>query len=1021
MKKNRIASINSVILLILGFFPLISGGGKSFSVISIFRYAIGGYFTDGWITNTIIVWDIVTVLTYLIYPIRIRSLARGEENIALRSAAMYIGFIGTIATTSIMAFLLMIGGATVKAPTAFVFVIMAVSCLTWILERVLPEDGEKREKKAKPKTAESEVPVWARVVFVLLSAVFVANAFLVKWLAFGGHSYTVFQFFRLIVHYGGLSDTLGHLYGISTAAMIKSAEFAVLAPSCYALYLIPVAVCIAAVRIVLIACGKKHFTLGTAVTVAAVMQPIVISMFGGYDYKAGIFVAVAVSGLDFLMTVYYRQRKDMNERAEEAKLLEAARAEERRRRRYFPGKYGKDFYDVVLKNFKYNLRSYVLFVVGAGGVAAILCVLFGICVGLGGRGFLLDTQDEMNFGASVLTTTKQILPVFAFFSILILALIITHYIRTRMVNYSVFSALGIRPDTLRRVISIEYLGCLLFSLISGAVIGEILIFLIRKKLTAAATGLVWDLGAGATLGYTAGAFVLVALVATLINYHLFEYSDILNLAPKDDDEPYVGKFVFIRIATGLAVFIYSFFQFAHVDNSESFEWIAGMLVGSFIVMRATAVGVVKNAERSGSDRRLLDILPWRHSFKTNTRFWFLLFAFQFLIFTVYIPAFSSNRAAEDVESLYPYDFVCMAHQGDGKYFDDIEQKYDADIDSYQMLRVTTPLGRPYSWKQALSSAYVSVLWPQGQHVSVSESTYRRLEAAAGLDPTGLDLKGKQIHIVFQQDVSVKAHPLDYYMSGVNRFRIGQPLDSYNYMARERLYPSHEVEGSERSILTGMFGQGNEEDIVVMSDEYFDSLYAKEAGGNAPSRLELIRCDKDDYSAIDGELKAFAKANSSDTQWDASIRPYYGKKQMMSATTSSRTLTGATNMMVMIGLTLSLIFVFYIKYGLDERELIEKFDLLKRLGMPERKQRGLLAKEMRFYTLGTWAVALAAAIPPVIMTTAMRMYTQSETSVFMKTCGAVFVTYTAVYAAGTLLIGHGYAKRVIGTEIRREGE
>lgn len=127
------------------------------------------------------------------------------------------------------------------------------------------------------------------------------------------------------------------------------------------------------------------------------------------------------------------------------------------------------------------------------------------------------------------------------------------------------------------------------------------------------------------------------------------------------------------------------------------------------------------------------------------------------------------------------------------------------------------------------------------------------------------------------------------------------------------------------------------------------------------------------------------------------------------------------MMVMIGLTLSLIFVFYIKYGLDERELIEKFDLLKRLGMPERKQRGLLAKEMRFYTLGTWAVALAAAIPPVIMTTAMRMYTQSETSVFMKTCGAVFVTYTAVYAAGTLLIGHGYAKRVIGTEIRREGE
>ena len=66
-------------------------------------------------------------------------------------------------------------------------------------------------------------------------------------------------------------------------------------------------------------------------------------------------------------------------------------------------------------------------------------------------------------------------------------------------------------------------------------------------------------------------------------------------------------------------------------------------------------------------------------------------------------------------------------------------------------------------------------------------------------------------------------------------RIGQPLQYYQFVSRERLYPPRKVAGTEREVLTGVFQGGREENLVVFSNDYFEKLSVTEG----PCRLYLL--------------------------------------------------------------------------------------------------------------------------------------------------------------------------------------
>ena len=52
-----------------------------------------------------------------------------------------------------------------------------------------------------------------------------------------------------------------------------------------------------------------------------------------------------------------------------------------------------------------------------------------------------------------------------------------------------------------------------------------------------------------------------------------------------------------------------------------------------------------------------------------------------------------------------------------------------------------------------------VQWPQGQHIAISETSYHQMRERMGKKANNLALSGEAMHVVYQQDLSVKTNTI----------------------------------------------------------------------------------------------------------------------------------------------------------------------------------------------------------------------------------------------------------------------
>ena len=80
---------------------------------------------------------------------------------------------------------------------------------------------------------------------------------------------------------------------------------------------------------------------------------------------------MAISAVEFVSVKYLEQQEEINERYETLKEDERKERAHRKKANYFPGKYPKEFYQVIRKNFRYRGKNQVIFVMAAMLLAAI--------------------------------------------------------------------------------------------------------------------------------------------------------------------------------------------------------------------------------------------------------------------------------------------------------------------------------------------------------------------------------------------------------------------------------------------------------------------------------------------------------------------------------------------------------------------------------------------------------------------------------------------------------------------------
>lgn len=812
----------------------------------------------------------------------------------------------------------------------------------------------------------------SRYFRVLTAVLFLADVVLAPWLREGNRSFSVRVFIQGVKAAGGIEK-----FALTEAGKGNTEGIANLTMNYWCIYLIIVLGAVLLLRAAWLLAGRKERFLSGAAYALGLLYLCAFMIFNYYGYSGGMVVGMLLVFLDAMLGKYLDERQALREAEAALRAKEQAEKEEKKRREAFPGRYGSEFYRVIFKNFRANIRDFLLFLAGAVLTMTVLLVIWGMEQGCGGIRLLGASALQQQIASSL----KQLLPVFMLLAVLMLSLIISGYLRTRMKNYSMYIALGIRNKTLIRIIGLEYGTCILTALAGGILLGLATLKIIGVPIA----GNLLRMLPPAVLCY-----LLVVLISTLVNYHIFEFKNVLRYNRSSANEPVPRYGAGVMMGIGLFVMLGSLGLFARRGSGEDLYILGGLIAGFGLFLYGAATRILKKrvARLQVTETGLLTILPWRNRFRTNVRFLFLLTALQILLFGIFLPRLAAQGIPP--EKTAPYDYVAMVYDSDLQGL-----KKEGTLQELPMLRATTPLGADIS---RLKKDYRTVLWPQGQHIAVSESSYRKLCRQAGKTPQKLNLSadGHRVHIVMQQNAASEAHNLEWYSGGGgNLFRLGQPLVAYDRNQVTRTYIPHDAT-YERTNLVGALHAGNQENILVLSDSYFRSVYSQKRQARDPSvsiptsavkegpdRLVLIRVKSGQNKAVESVLEKIQKRHSSDMQYDESIRTWYGVAKAEKNNEAAAGFARRMEEMTAVGLLLMVLFTFCIRYSLAGAEQRKEYRLLGTLGMNDREQEKLFNREARTYVLCSMGAALVLSAPFAALLPFLRMFRRSQSLLYLR--------------------------------------
>lgn len=829
-----------------------------------------------------------------------------------------------------------------------------------------------------------------------------------KWIRFKEAGHTILGFYFKVHHYGGItafSKAFEDMEEVTaTGVSIVPAYIFLFLPLLLAVVLL--------IRSALLFSGRDFGVLTNIAYWIGLIYLLTVFLTP-YFICPALFICIFFMLADYIGARLIMERDEMNRKARELKQKEKEERLDKIRRMRFPGRYSRDFFAVVFANFRSNLKGYFLFITAASMSAALLYILFGTQYVI----YKSNTDQNLMVLGEGSKIFSEVLKIVIFVSVMLLVLIISNYIKMRMRNYGIFLSLGIRKKTLWLIISLEYIFCILISLTIGLLLGNFGLRLMKYVY-------LQRIGIQDSIHTSYGiinlvaviAFLLITGLATLINYHLFEGIDITSSAVNAAKKEGLPKrylllgaiYGFYCIISGIRGFRYGYWM-------EEPSRIAVMLLGFLLLIYCggTKIIIWFMKEKERYLKRVFQILPWKYRFKTNAKYFFLLFTIQILILSVYLPRLSSCLTANFEEADYPYDFVCMAHEDDTGFFQNLEKFHGVQMDIYPMIRVDTLLSEPFSFNTLASSTTGGMFFPLGQHIGISETTYQKLKAVAAPDDKSTPhLKDKEIHVVFQQDASERARLLDWYFSPVERLGYDPHLRSgsiryYDLQNRDELYPSYQIKSQEKLVLTGMFHSGDQENIVVFSDVYFEQqqklVLDRLDKEPSPTQLVTIRTSKSMYPEIADKLGDFTKKNVSDSAWDASILPCYEKQVRQHLAEGERFFKEIAFSAVILSLLICSLFIFYLKYSLEISELRRRDEMLDAIGMKRKDRLRLLHQELSAHSWWTLLSATAVSAIFFIGLPVMRMFSSRESGIYYMILLMILTGYIFIYAIGIHLL------------------
>ena len=763
--------------------------------------------------------------------------------------------------------------------------------------------------------------------------------------------------------------------------------------------------------------------------------------------KSVPYIMMVITWLEFpVQNIVENWEESIAEAKRQEKKMIAKEKEEEERLR-FEGKYTTLFYQFVWKNFKRNWKDYAL-------LLFTNIVIFGCTiVGFGMKDILKvenTTRGTQMFNGLNRILVSALIPM-AIIALFIFILLFFHYLKCRSKNFGVFLTLGMRRNMLYRFVAIEYMSMLGIAMLIGGLAGTgILVMFIKnsEKLMGMAVPMS-AIGVGIYIKSVCALLLLciISVMAARIIFTDFNVGKSTDLRAIAENMP--KRFHKVFVIMGLGICTFSVFRYQNLDNYENIALLIMFFIGMFLVMRYGMAGYLIGERKNNNYlKKLMIHNQLFHKSKTSTGYIGAIFMIHFCILFYFMFQMISANISQDPYELFPYDVVCLADENDNDILGNIREKYEVEMVEYSAFRVSA-----YDGTEKKENARVGEPI-QGQHIGISESTYHALKKK--IDPDyverdlNLDTAGEYIHVVYQQDQSEHAKPTAFFSPRSKPLlHIGQPCREVlvHMLHRENIaYEYYQVRSEEIGSLIGVFRQGEKENIIVFSDEYFEK--AKEfwkttdyrsgeqienEADRIPgrtihqgiTRLVLLNVAEKDMDAVVKELEVFEQRHY-DEEWelfrltlkkgvyDFSVSYHYMKDDAVKNILTERFMKITMNGLAIVVFFVMNLMLVIIKM-LSEMEMnLKRTEFLTCMGMRKKERIRLMRRELlQYYYIIPFAMAAAFAGIYIACTVHARMYSEETIKACLNHMIPMWVVYmiasTVVMWIATSIYAHRMEK------------
>lgn len=773
---------------------------------------------------------------------------------------------------------------------------------------------------------------------------------------------------------------------------------------------------------------RKLYRLETATFWLMLFSPAILAVVLASDFRPGGSVLLVpllwiLSMIEFLYCRYQETMEDQEEGIRQAREREREEKKHRKKADYFPGKYPKEFYRVIRKMFRARLKVQVLMMLSEAFAAAYLFIVLSM------YGIMQDTYEMESAVAGdglygLFRTLGLILTVL---SIVMMVMMTAWYMKEVKKDFRMLVIFGIRRRTAYMQFLLEFwMGAFLSALVglgAGAVGASLLRNQLQKGIT---TGMIFpQVVTGKYLGMGLLAYLILMLLSLALNQENF-----IDLGRSVDRNEDLQKENRLRSWISLWIIGGSFLIVLAVGWYSVREWAESRFIhvltvfGIFFLLSGGMAWWLRSREKKEIYyARLNRTNLFYHRFWSNTQRLFFLTVIQFLSMSMFAGAFAGAWMPQKIETMYPYDIVVTAYEAELPELERIAEKYEADVYQYPMVRMTSVYGSDEIKPPRRPTK--SIQWPQGQQIAISEKTYQKMREYIGKEAKTLELNGEEMHVVYQQDLSVKAHTIDWDTGRIEKhLRFGQPLEYYDPDDFRNVFPVRTIKSEERDNLIGSFHQGMQDNLVVLSDAYFQENYDRITSYNrenwetrqmitreewrmytvkhpanlteGPTTLFCMNLDEGMLNEAVSDLEYLNEEQDFDTVWDSNIQPFYVKDKMIVNTESEIFFTKIANGFIMLILLILGIFQYFVKVKSEEDTWKWENTFLKRLGMHEKERKAKIRYQLKFFIVVPMSFGILGGIIFAGLTAKARLFTGLETLQFAGCMVAVCLIWILVW-------------------------